>query len=119
MPRRALTTCTAVGCPVIVDTPGRCAEHRREADRRRGGGGERGSTARWKRFRKRYLAEHPVCECGPDCCPDGCWRLAVDVDHIDGTGRNGPRAYDESNLMPMAHECHSRKTARQDGGFGR
>ena len=27
--------------------------------------------------------------------------------------------YDERNLQALCHECHSRKTATEDGGFGR
>lgn len=126
MPRRSLQTCPCQGscgqhtggCPVLVQS-GRCERCQRAADRRRGSGTARGYTAKWARFRKRYLGLHPVCECGPDCCPDGCLTLATDVDHIDGSGRDGPRAYDETNLQALAHACHSRKTARQDGAFGR
>lgn len=31
---------------------------------------------------------------------------------------DGPRAYDESNLVTLCRSCHSRKTASHDGGFG-
>jgi 5-methylcytosine-specific restriction protein A len=127
MPRRALTTCPCQGscgqhagaCPELVQS-GRCPHCTRAADRARGSGGQRGYTAKWARFRRRYLDRHPVCECDGDCCPpDGCHRRATDIDHIDGTGRTGPRAYDESNLQALCHRCHSRKTSRLDGAFGR
>jgi 5-methylcytosine-specific restriction protein A len=115
-----MSVCSTPGCPNLSDQPGRCPDCRREADRARGSGRERGYTRKWARFRRDYLVFHPVCECDGTCCPpDGCHQLATDVDHIDGTGRNGPRAFDESNLMALAHSCHSRKTVRQDGGFGR
>jgi 5-methylcytosine-specific restriction protein A len=26
--------------------------------------------------------------------------------------------WDSSNWQPLCHECHSSKTAREDGGFG-
>jgi len=42
---------------------------------------------------------------------------AVDVDHIDGSGPRGDNS--DKNLRAMAHGHHSRKTVRQDGGFGR
>lgn len=118
MPRRALSVCPVPGCPELSPS-GKCDEHRRAADRARGSGAARGWSKRWAAFRLRYLRDHPMCECGPDCCPEGCDQPATDVDHIDGTGRNGPRAYDPTNLQALSHACHSRKTARQDGAFGR
>jgi 5-methylcytosine-specific restriction protein A len=119
MPKRAMSPCSWPGCPELTDGPGRCDEHRRAADRARGSGRDRGWTRKWAAFRKDYLGRHPVCQCGEDCCPGRGPHLATDVDHIDGSGRNGPRAYDESNLVALAHGCHSRKTVRADGGFGR
>jgi 5-methylcytosine-specific restriction protein A len=53
------------------------------------------------------LASHPLCAV--------CDEPATDVDHIDGNARNN----DVHNLQSLCHSCHSRKTARQDGGFGR
>lgn len=78
----------------------------------------RGYGSRWQAIRKRYLAAHPHCEC------EDCLRLpfeqrppATDVDHIDGSGPFGDNT--DANLCAMAHGHHSRKTVRQDGGFGR
>ncbi|HEY7433108.1 MAG TPA: HNH endonuclease signature motif containing protein [Streptosporangiaceae bacterium] len=119
MARRAWQVCSTPECPELTEQGGRCASCKRDADRARGSGTARGYTKRWATFRKHYLGEHPVCECGPDCCPGGCGQLATDIDHRDGSGRNGPRAYDETNLQALAHGCHSRKTARFDGSFGR
>lgn len=102
---------------------GRCDEHEREyqrrVDRKRGTGAQRGSTPQWQAFATVYLQQHPRCMC------DGCkalpyWQreVATDIDHIDGTGRNGPRAYDPANLRPMSHAHHSVRTAQdQPGGW--
>lgn len=43
---------------------------------------------------------------------------ATHVDHVVPLERGGAR-FDEGNLQPLCAPCHSRKTARQDGGFGR
>lgn len=95
----------------------RCPEHRPKD--RRPGSAKRGYGPEWKRVRDRYLATHSRCECGPDCCPRGCDRPAAHVDHIDGLGPRGPRGYDQGNLQALAVSCHSRKTVRENGGFGR
>lgn len=120
-----LTVCSCTGCAGCGErcptlTPGgRCDECKRTADKARGSGSARGWSTRWSSFSKQYLKQHPACECDTTCCPDGCDQPATDVDHIDGSGRTGPRAYDITNLKPLAHSCHARKTATHDGGFGR
>lgn len=111
--RRTLTVCTTPGCAELT-TRGRCDEHHREArratDARRPSGAARGSTRRWATFRKTYLTQHPT------CTTDGCNRSAVDVHHLDGCGRTGPRAYEEDNLAALCHEHHSSLTASQPRG---
>lgn len=72
-------------------------------------------NARWYRFSKRYLAEHPWCL---HCARAGRFTLAKDVDHILTTSRGG-RLYDGANLQPLCKRCHAKKTNREDGGgFG-
>lgn len=91
----------------------------RKYDRRRRNGYARGSTSKWQRFRIEYLACNPRCMCDT-CMLQPYWArpLATDIDHIDGTGRDGPRAYDLSNLRAMSHEHHSQRTAKdQPGGW--
>lgn len=123
MPTSPLSLCVVTGCPNLVAS-GRCEDHRlelaRESDRRRPNGTQRGWSAKWAAFSKQYLQDHPLCESN-ECRALPAWvrPASTDVDHIDGTGRNGPRAYDHSNLAALCHSCHSRKTARMDGGFGR
>ena len=123
MPRRALSVCTTSGCPELT-TGGKCATCRSKAEKKRGSGGARGSTRRWQKFSTAYLAKHPTCECAYAWCahvhePGQCRQPSTDPDHKDGTGRNGPRAYDPANLQALCHSCHARKTAHMDGGFGR
>jgi 5-methylcytosine-specific restriction enzyme A len=115
---RAPSVCVTPGCP---NEPwrGKCRECRRKADLRRPNANARGYTSEWSRVAKAYLADHPLCEC------DGCLLIAPSqrpksehVDHRDGLGPNGPRGFDPENFMAMSHPCHSRKTAKADGGFG-
>jgi 5-methylcytosine-specific restriction protein A len=59
------------------------------------------------------LAEHPLCQ---DCEDRGLVVEATQVDHMVAKAKGGQ---DEmGNLRSLCASCHSRKTARQDGGFG-
>lgn len=69
-------------------------------------------TARWKRVRAIQLAEHPLCA---DHLKRGVTVAAECVDHIDGD----PHNMDPSNLDSLCTSCHSIKTEKHDGGFGR
>jgi hypothetical protein len=74
---------------------------------------QRGYDGRWRRTRARVLRDRPLCECD-DCLllPAVRRPKATDVDHIDGKGPLGPRGHDPTNLRPMAHSHHSKRTAR-------
>lgn len=103
--------CSVSGCPNITDG-GRCDDHKRAAEQRRGSAHSRGYDAKWRRTRRRYLASHPLCS-EPDCKAP-----ATDVDHIDGLGPNGPHGHDPANLRGYCHPHHSARTARdQPGGW--
>lgn len=118
-PRRPLRPCAHGGCPALVES-GRCTEHQqhqvektRAADRRRGSSTARGYGARWRRYRDWFIERHPVCACG-------CEQPSTDVDHIEPvTGPDDPRFWDPTNHQALTHECHSKKTATENGGFGR
>lgn len=117
--------CLQSGCPHPASSRGRCDQHARAKaraiDRRRPNSRDRGHTPQWAAFRRRYLAENPWCACTADDChgTQECTRDAHDLDHLDGTGRTGPNAYEPTNLQGLCKSCHSRKTVRHDGGFGR
>ncbi|EKZ1926205.1 TPA: HNH endonuclease signature motif containing protein [Stenotrophomonas maltophilia] len=66
----------------------------------------------WRRLRAVVLAREPLCRC---CAGQGRVRPATEVDHIDGDDSNNA----DSNLQPLCRTCHSTKTARENGGFGR
>jgi 5-methylcytosine-specific restriction endonuclease McrA len=74
------------------------------------------STTRWRNYRKWYLADHPLCE---ECLKYGRDEGATDIDHVvPVNGPDDPSFWDEENHTALCHACHSRKTAREDGGFG-
>jgi 5-methylcytosine-specific restriction enzyme A len=84
-------------------------DRRQERDRTRSP--SRTYGRRWQRLRAAYLSVNPICECG-------CGYPATVVDHIIAHNGNDALMYDWSNLQAMTKQCHDRKTAARDGGFG-
>ena len=108
--------CAEPGCPAIAVERGRCAQHQppaRERERTpdttpRPSPASRGYDANWRRLRDAHLRQEPACrECGQ---PATC------VDHIVPLRYGG--THDPGNLQSLCGPCHSRKTAREDGGWG-
>ena len=75
----------------------------------------RGYTYRWKKAAKAFLKAHPLCA---ECSRNGRTTPATCVDHIVPWRGDRKLFWDESNWQPLCAECHSRKTAKEDGGFG-
>ena len=75
----------------------------------------RGYGARWQHFRKKFLAAHPDCE--------DCGAPATDVDHVPSrrelNRRGVPNPDADQYLHARCHPHHSKKTALEDGGWGR
>ena len=62
----------------------------------------------WRNLRTAVLNREPLCR----MCKRVGWAVqATDVDHHD----NDPSNNDASNLIPLCHECHSRKTQADMG----
>lgn len=74
------------------------------------------SSKAWVAFRAEYLVAHPRCVCS--ACPRHhgrvCGASANTVDHVTPARAGGVRAF-----QAMCRSCHSHKTAKYDGGFGR
>lgn len=68
--------------------------------------------AEWRALRTAILTRD-----GHRCATPGCATRASHVDHILAVSRGGG-ALDPANLRSLCAPCHSRKTARADGGFG-
>ncbi len=63
--------------------------------------------AKWQKLRAAVLARECLCR---HCAARGLTVLATDVDHMNGADDNHM-----DSLQPLCHECHSRKTARDQG----
>lgn len=96
---------------------GRCAKH--QHDQQRESSTKRGYGYRWQRESKQFLRLHPLCQC--EDCQEGRLRLltAEVVDHKTPHRGDPVLMWDRSNWQAMAKTCHDKKTAREDGGFGR
>jgi 5-methylcytosine-specific restriction protein A len=110
---------------VLVPGGGRCPKHanalQRESDARRGSSTERGYDSRWRKARRGFLRSHPLCAADDElgCKTLGRIRAADTVDHIVPHRGDATLFWDRNNWRSMCKTCHDRKTAREDGGFGR
>jgi 5-methylcytosine-specific restriction enzyme A len=68
-------------------------------------------TARWRKFRKWYVNENPLCV---KCAERGLTVPVEEVDHIIPI-RLGGEQYDWDNLQSLCKSCHSRKSASEKG----
>ena len=110
MPMRPASPCSQPGCPALAVSGGRCAAHQRAArPDNRPSPAARGYDGTWRRVRERFLRRYPDCMM--------CGAPATEVDHITPLRAGG--THDAENLQSLCHACHSRKTARMDGGWGR
>lgn len=114
MPRKPKRPCSHPGCPKLTD--GRfCEEHAKAENKRyekydRDPAVHRRYGRAWKRIRDRHIATHPLCEM---CKRQGRITPAEEVHHIKPLSQGG--THDDSNLMSLCKECHSRITAREGG----
>jgi 5-methylcytosine-specific restriction enzyme A len=119
MPTAAKRPCRSSRCRNLTAS-GYC-----EACRSKGAGSEvrktaaqRGYGYRWQKASKAYLAAHPI---AVDWFKehDGRIYAAEVVDHIIPHKGNMNLFWDRNNWQGLTRIDHSRKTAIEDGGFGR
>lgn len=87
---------------------------------RRGNANEQGYSSRWRIESKLFLRAHPLCQCAE--CGEGRnpgARVAEVVDHRKPHRGDQRLFWDQSNWQALSKRCHDRKTATEDGGFGR
>jgi len=89
---------------------------RKEVDERRGSAASRGYTGAWRKARMFFLRSHPLCA---EHQRQGGIVLGEVVDHIVPHRGDKTLFWDSSNWQTLCKACHDRKTANEDGGFGR
>jgi 5-methylcytosine-specific restriction protein A len=119
MPSRARRPCNYPSCNELV-VSGYCEKHtkqrNKEADSRRGSATERGYNYRWSKSSKQFLKDNPLCV---KCEEEGTVEPSRVTDHIVPHKGDYKLFWDKSNWHALCKKCHDRKTATEDGGFGR
>lgn len=125
--RRRFVVCNVHGCPEYTDQGGRCADHRRAAEQKRGSTTERGyGKEHRERFRPGVLARDPICRCpGCNSCTTPSQRCARASEHADHWPidkrtlmNRGMDSNDPVHGRGLCRRCHSSHTAvTQPGGF--
>lgn len=117
--------CTSPGCREF-SLPGssKCSQHeavrRQQVEARRAADADQARYRRWYKLRIWYARRHDCLKAALfRCATPGCLERATDVDHIKPHRGNWDLFIDRNNLQALCKGCHSRKTAKEDGGFGR
>ncbi len=112
--------CRYTGCSTLIDvTEKYCDKHKKEErqyDRYRQSAARRGYDSSWRKERKQYLKENPLCiKClkqNKEIEP------ATVVDHIIPHKGDMVLFWDKSNWQSLCKKHHDIKTVSEDGGFG-
>ena len=111
MPRTPKRPCRYPGCPNLCEKGVYCLQHMMfSSDRMRGGADARGYNAEWRRARKAFLQEHPLCA---ECMLKGRLAPATVVDHIIPHRGDKRLFWDERNWQPLCKSCHDQKTGHE------
>lgn len=103
--------CNEPGCGELLDSPGRCAAHRRVvglnySKMKRTNAGLY-NTAAWRKLRKLKREETPYCEiCGREA-------EQLDVHHRVPPRGNNELFYDYTNLVTLCRDCHNYITRQE------
>lgn len=104
--------CSYPGCSALAN--GRfCEEHKGAEDRRRGSASQRGYDNKWRKYRKSFLEQHPLCVM---CEREGDIKVATVVDHIIPHKGDQELFWDLNNHQPLCEFHHNQKTASEDVG---
>lgn len=115
--------CARPGCAALV-VKGYCDEckpthsARARSEAARPSAAARGYGRRWQKTRIGYLRAHPL---AVDYFGDHNGRLypATELDHIIPHKGDMKLFWDPTNWQGLTKQDHDRKTAMEDGGFGR
>ena len=99
--------CNETGCPILIDGPGRCPQHQREAEVKRGSRQARGygkdhdtERAKWKAILDRR--PWPCARCDAHIMPGEPWHL----DHSDDRTRYIGPSHALCNLSAAGRAAH-------------
>ena len=115
MPHKAERPCKHRGCGALVQAgESYCESHKTQ----HAGDYARSNpehfklynNKRWRRYRRMFLAEHPLCINFATCHHE-----ATVVDHIQDHKGDWDVFWDSTNHQPMCAYCHNQKTARTRG----
>lgn len=115
MPTAPLRPCNKPGCRELVPY-GFCKAHRTQMEHERGNSHQRGYTREWAKAAAAFRKAFPTCA---ECERRGIVKAATCVDHIVPHKGDMNRFWSMSNWQSLCDQCHSAKTTREDGGFGR
>lgn len=125
MPLSAKRVCRAVGCSRLAsaDYCEACvaagvAASAARARQARPSSAARGYGARWQKVRDHFLRAHPLCV-DPFREHAGGPVAAQVVDHRIPHRGDQALFWNAENWQPLCKRCHDRKTAVEDGAFGR
>jgi 5-methylcytosine-specific restriction protein A len=90
-------------------------ERPRTYDDRRGNSAQRGYGSKWRKARATHLEGEPLCR---HCMARGKTTAATEVDHITPHRGDWSLFWDRLNWQSLCKACHSRKTAKENGGYG-
>jgi 5-methylcytosine-specific restriction protein A len=125
MPSKPLRPCHKQGCPNLTRDK-YCEDHISMAqqeqrqrdiakakayDKKRGSPTARGYDYKWQQYRIEFLKRNPQCVV--------CGAPSTIVDHVIPHKGNKGLFWTRFNHQALCKSCHDRKTATQDGGFGR
>lgn len=105
-----MRVCSSPGCPALIPTAGKCAEHQREADQRRGTRQARGYDNNHDRLRKSWVptvksGQVNCWRCGQRIDPNEPWDLGHDDN--DRSKYRGPEHANRCNRAAAGRKSHT------------
>ncbi|TCZ76167.1 HNH endonuclease [Paenibacillus albiflavus] len=118
MPSKPKRPCSIPGCRELT-TERYCDGHKHLANQRYASKEYQYLYGRrWAKYSKQFIIQHPLCMC--DECKQAVIPLPSEVtDHIVPHKGDITLFWDPRNHQALNKQCHDRKTAKEDGGFGR
>lgn len=118
-PRKPKKPCRYPGCPCLTEKR-YCEKHQKKIEYEYNKTSRPFkylyNTSRWKTLRKEFLKVNPICV---KCKANGVVKAATVVDHVKPHKGSESLFWDQNNWQALCKTCHDRKTAKEDGRFGR